>query len=115
MQLSSGKKNAPAAVEEERRPRAEAGSGGEMPAMPGAAHAADAATPFAAMLDERAARATDLAAWKGEKSPAAEPAPTAWAPQPGGCGRGPKIDGCYAADARRGGEECFISPGPAGP
>lgn len=69
MQLSSGKKNAPAAVEEERRPRAEAGSGGEMPAMPGAAHAADAATPFAAMLDERAARATDLAAWKGEKSP----------------------------------------------
>ena len=36
MQLSSGKKNAPAAVEEERRPRAEAGSGGEMPAMPGA-------------------------------------------------------------------------------
>ncbi len=84
MQLSSGKKNAPAAVEEERRPRAEAGSGGEMPAMPGAAHAADAATPFAAMLDERAARATDLAAWKGEKSPAAEPAPTAWAPQPGG-------------------------------
>ena len=35
MQLSSGKKNAPAAVEEERRPRAEAGSGGEMPAMPG--------------------------------------------------------------------------------
>ena len=84
MQLSSGKKNAPAAVEEERRPRAEADSGGEMPAMPGAAHATDAATPFAAMLDERAARATDLAAWKGEKSPAAEPAPTAWAPQPGG-------------------------------
>ena len=93
MQLSSGKKNAPAAVEEERRPRAEAGSGGEMPAMPGAAHAADAATPFAAMLDERVARATDLAAWKGEKSPAAEPAPTAWAPQPGGGGGGPPPGG----------------------
>ena len=92
MQLSSGKKNAPAAVEEERRPRAEAGSGGEMPAMPGAAHAADAATPFAAMLDERAARATDLAAWKGEKSPAAEPAPTAWAPQPGGSVPEPPLD-----------------------
>ena len=84
MQLSSGKKNAPAPVEEERRPQAEARPGGEMPAMPGAAHAADAATPFAAMLDERTARATDLAAWKEEKSPAAEPAPTAWAPQPGG-------------------------------
>ena len=75
MQLSSGKKNAPAPVEEERRPQAEARPGGEMPAMPGAAHAADAATPFAAMLDERTARATDLAAWKEEKSPAAEPAP----------------------------------------
>ena len=84
MQLSSGKKNAPAAVEEERRPRAEAGSGGEMPAMPGAAHAADAATPFAAMLDERAARATDLAAWKGEKPRAAPPAPRAGAPLRGG-------------------------------
>ena len=45
MQLSSGKKNAPAAVEEERRPRAEAGSGGEMPAMPGAAHAAKEHAP----------------------------------------------------------------------
>ena len=82
MQLSSGKKNAPAAVEEERRPRAEAGSGGEMPAMPGAAHAADAATPFAAMLDERAARHGSCRLER-EKSPAAEPAPTAWAPQPG--------------------------------
>ena len=67
MQLSSGKKNAPAPVEEERRPQAEARPGGEMPAMPGATHAADAATPFAAMLDERTARATDLAAWKEEK------------------------------------------------
>lgn len=84
MLLSSDKKNAPAAVEEERRSRAEGGPVGEMPAMPGAAHAADAATPFAAMLDERAVRATDLAAWKEEKSPAAEPIPTVWAPQPGG-------------------------------
>lgn len=92
MQLSSGKKNAPAPVEEERRPQAEARPGGEMPAMPGAAHAADAATPFAAMLDERTARATDLAAWKEEKSPAAEPAPTAWAPQPGGSVPEPPLD-----------------------
>ena len=84
MLLSSDKKNALAAVEEERPSRAEGGPVGEMPAMPGAAHAADAATPFAAMLDERAVRATDLAAWKEEKSPAAEPIPTVWAPQPGG-------------------------------
>ena len=84
MLLSSDKKNAPAAVEEERPSRAEGGPVGEMPAMPGAAHAADAATPFAAMLDERAVRATDLAAWKEEKSPAAEPIPSVWAPQPGG-------------------------------
>ena len=84
MLLSSDKKNAPAAVEEERPSRAEGGPVGEMPAMPGAAHAADAATPFAAMLDERAVRATDLAAWKEEKSPAAEPIPPVWAPQPGG-------------------------------
>ena len=62
-------------MEEERRPQAEARPGGQMPAMPGAAHAADAATPFAAMLDESSARATDLAAWKEEKSPAAGACP----------------------------------------
>ena len=81
MPLSFDKNNAPAStVNEDRSRQTEARPGGDMPAMPGAAHAPDVATPFAAMLDERAARATDLAAWKGEKSPAAGAPP----PPPGG-------------------------------
>lgn len=87
MPLSFDKNNAPAStVNEDRSRQTEARPGGDMPAMPGAAHAPDVATPFAAMLDERAARATDLAAWKGEKSPAAEPGPQAWVPRPSGLG-----------------------------
>ncbi|MCD7982789.1 MAG: hypothetical protein LUG19_00875, partial [Desulfovibrio sp.] len=90
MPLSFNKNNAPASTENEGRSRqTEARPGGDMPAMPGAAHAPDDATPFAAMLDERAARATDLAAWKGEKSPAAGPPPQAGGgPARGGGGGG---------------------------
>ncbi len=93
MPLSFDKNNAPAStVNEDRSRQTEARPGGDMPAMPGAAHAPDVATPFAAMLDERAARATDLAAWKGEKSPAAEPGPPAWVPRPGASGTEAPLD-----------------------